>query len=726
MSAVTHTPASATSTANLRARVDATTLAAAAVGTLTFVHLLYYAPRVVDDLFISLRYAENLVHGRGLVYNAGERVEGFSSPAWVFLQAIGLALGCEGVTFTKALGVTSLIALHVGLHRLTREVFGVRGPLALLPNLFLALDGNVTQWAILGLETPALLAAIPWSIVCLRRAAAPDGTRGQRAAAATVLVLLATVRPESPAWAATVVGCEAIAHDGAHFRRVARAAWPAALACVLLLFLRRAYYGDWVANTYYVKGHDTHFELARLQPLIRHGCAPIEAAFVLFGLLFLAAAAWVRRRAAAPLIALGVLAFTASVETDWMPSLRHLLPVRVLAGVGWAFVADRIVQRWSRAPRVVIAGAFAWTLGAGLAVARVESRSTMDPFGDGKWAHPKTLEKWRDSLLALRRIEPPHVAAMGDFEMGMVTQNYRLFEASAQPLESSWYVGRDIGKVGYYVDAKVFDTAGLFTPAVVDDASWRASRAVGPELVSAAFRHKPVAAELYDGWAHALGREKWRLHDYRILNGDADAPIDVVAVTETPTPEEILSRYERSLAKFPRLFHLATLHGEHVGAAMEKRVRIVRGIVDDLHAMPAPPADASSLGVTLDGGAALTRGCALSSNRAHPGDVVRLHCFWDVVTATRKPWQVFVHVVDASGTLRFQADHAPASGLSPAWGWRAGSRVHDVVRVTIPKDVPAGTYGIRWGWYTSVRASVSGAGVTPDGRIVGPELVVER
>ena len=31
-----------------------------------------------DDIFIGLRYVENLLKGNGLVYNKGERVEGFT------------------------------------------------------------------------------------------------------------------------------------------------------------------------------------------------------------------------------------------------------------------------------------------------------------------------------------------------------------------------------------------------------------------------------------------------------------------------------------------------------------------------------------------------------------------------------------------------------------------------------------------------------------------------
>src|SRR6185436_4524317 len=46
-----------------------------------------------DDAFISFRYARNLVDGLGLVFNAGERVEGFSNLLWTLWVAAGLKLG---------------------------------------------------------------------------------------------------------------------------------------------------------------------------------------------------------------------------------------------------------------------------------------------------------------------------------------------------------------------------------------------------------------------------------------------------------------------------------------------------------------------------------------------------------------------------------------------------------------------------------------------------------
>ena len=50
---------------------------------------------MMDDAFIYFRYADNLLFlGRGLVYNAGEYVEGYSSPLWMLgllpLRALGI------------------------------------------------------------------------------------------------------------------------------------------------------------------------------------------------------------------------------------------------------------------------------------------------------------------------------------------------------------------------------------------------------------------------------------------------------------------------------------------------------------------------------------------------------------------------------------------------------------------------------------------------------------
>ena len=57
--------------------------------------LAYGARRfLLDDAFISFRYARNLLEGNGLVWNPGERVEGYSNFLWVLeLAGIWAATG---------------------------------------------------------------------------------------------------------------------------------------------------------------------------------------------------------------------------------------------------------------------------------------------------------------------------------------------------------------------------------------------------------------------------------------------------------------------------------------------------------------------------------------------------------------------------------------------------------------------------------------------------------
>jgi len=62
-----------------------------------------------DDTFITLRYARNLVEGNGLVFNLGERVEGFSCFLWAMINAAAMALGLNGPIFS--VGASILLGL---------------------------------------------------------------------------------------------------------------------------------------------------------------------------------------------------------------------------------------------------------------------------------------------------------------------------------------------------------------------------------------------------------------------------------------------------------------------------------------------------------------------------------------------------------------------------------------------------------------------------------------
>src|SRR5215208_1359642 len=119
---------------------------------------LLMARFVTDDAWISARYAENIASGGGFAFNPdGPRVEGFSNPGLVSLEALGAALGLEPIHVARALGVASGRALLALLHVAGPPVVGraaTRTAMALT-----ALFPPMALWAIGGLETlPAALA----------------------------------------------------------------------------------------------------------------------------------------------------------------------------------------------------------------------------------------------------------------------------------------------------------------------------------------------------------------------------------------------------------------------------------------------------------------------------------------------------------------------------------------------------------------------------------------
>src|SRR5258705_512184 len=63
-------------------------VAAAIVASIALLlHVRHYRPFLADDALISLRYANRLLHGHGLTWTDGPRVEGYSNLLWVLMNA---------------------------------------------------------------------------------------------------------------------------------------------------------------------------------------------------------------------------------------------------------------------------------------------------------------------------------------------------------------------------------------------------------------------------------------------------------------------------------------------------------------------------------------------------------------------------------------------------------------------------------------------------------------
>jgi arabinofuranosyltransferase len=116
-------------------------LLAAATAVLLLVRFRHFYH---DDAFITLRYVSRLLAGKGVTFNDGERVEGFTHPLW-FGQILLLGrLGVDLVTATRLLG----LAYFLGV-----VLFWWRTAIRPLPLLLLILQGGLALWSWGGLET---------------------------------------------------------------------------------------------------------------------------------------------------------------------------------------------------------------------------------------------------------------------------------------------------------------------------------------------------------------------------------------------------------------------------------------------------------------------------------------------------------------------------------------------------------------------------------------------
>ena len=90
-----------------------------------------------EDAFIFFRYVDNFLGGYGLVFNLGERVEGFTAPLWVFvLSFLHLITGFElrPLSIFFGLFLSSLAILLILFFDNSRKIFFPLGVLILITN----------------------------------------------------------------------------------------------------------------------------------------------------------------------------------------------------------------------------------------------------------------------------------------------------------------------------------------------------------------------------------------------------------------------------------------------------------------------------------------------------------------------------------------------------------------------------------------------------------------
>lgn len=208
---------------------------------------------VLDDAFISLRYARNLVAGDGLVFNPGlPPVEGYTNFLWVLVEAAHVHLTPWP---EHALLVYNIVFGILVVVTVWREM-SLRGSQASawawLAVSLTAAHETLHAWMGGGLETTFFMFLVAAGVGMFLR----EWFHGASGVwSALPLGLAALTRPEAylVLGVCALVGVVPRLRDEGRRRGAILWLLGVSAACVPHLIFRRVYYGEWVPNTFFVK-----------------------------------------------------------------------------------------------------------------------------------------------------------------------------------------------------------------------------------------------------------------------------------------------------------------------------------------------------------------------------------------------------------------------------------------------------------------------------------------
>lgn len=320
-------------------------------------HLSYYAYVVVDDSYISFRYARNFARGDGLLFNPGqEPVEGYSNFLWVVMLAGASRLGLEISLVSKVLGlvfaILSLIGMVLFMHQSGSNKF-----ILWTAALWLAASGVYAMWSMSGMETSLLASLLFLSLILLGR----EETSGRGFASGFILALIALARAEGFIFFFAALAVRILNHIRRHSARtiLEEIKWLSAflLPFSTHLLWRISYYGYWFPNTVYAKaggGYIYHMlrGLYYLYQFLAMGGALL--------VLLIGVAALIHAKQPEIRHALTGAGFYITLITlaggDWMPQFRFFAPILpvlcALAAIGLSLVTTLWRQTGLQSPGI--------------------------------------------------------------------------------------------------------------------------------------------------------------------------------------------------------------------------------------------------------------------------------------------------------------------------------------------------------------------------------------
>jgi len=409
-------------------------------------------PRIVDDAFITFRYAANLAAGKGFVYNEGQRVLATTTPLYTILLSIGAMLfGPDALPrWSTMLNAFSDAASAFLLCLIARRVKA--GPVAALGvALLFAVNDESIIFSIGGMET---------SFYTLLLLASAAFVLGQRPVAGMFTLALAVVTRPDGVLAAGLLAAAWVMHSRRLDRRLGISATALLLPVLAWCAFAWMYFGSPIPQSVPAKqlaySSDVRWWTLAYE-FLQHGVSAVFGflglrakagvlAIVLHGCLFTTGAvALVRRRPVAwPLVVFPVLyglAISAGSPFLFQWYVVPALPFWILGVVlGCEFW---LIPISSRARRLFASNSRIWIEQVGIGLVLLAALLVQ-------------LGHFRPTAWNLR-------------PKGVWTEREEIYQKIALDLralipENSRVALAEIGAFGFYHPARVLDALGLVSP----------------------------------------------------------------------------------------------------------------------------------------------------------------------------------------------------------------------------------------------------------------------
>jgi hypothetical protein len=387
-----------------------------------------------EDSFISLRYAEHLAHGLGMVYNPGERVFGASTPLYVLFLAGLTRAGLPAVLVAKV-----VLSLMDGATLFLWCRWFYRRTGRLTTSLFFAilfgLSPLIVVVSISGMETSLALLLLTLALLA--------DQEDQSTVLGISLGLLMLVRPDGALAAAVLLGLR--------WRRTGRVPWAAAGLAALLLLpwlgIATWYYGSPVPHSIPAKAAAYNIHRPSMLPNLRGTLAQFAPVTGNFGQLW------------AAFILMGTV--IAGVAVGWRTPKLRPLPALFLAWWAYLVIPRTVIFNWYF-PILLLPAYLVATLGFDA----LQSPASLP----AQWGWSRRWPRAVLTALPTAMLIWMGFSARTTLHMQRAERNVRerigLWLRDRTP-EDATVALEPIGYIGYFSGRRILDEVGLVSPEMV-------------------------------------------------------------------------------------------------------------------------------------------------------------------------------------------------------------------------------------------------------------------